>query len=340
MKIGILSFAHLHAEAYIGNLRAAPGVDMMGIADDDPARGQHFADLFDARLYPSCEALLAEQPDGVLICSENVHHRRLVEMAAQAGAHVLCEKPLATSLDDAQAILQACESAGVMLMTAFPMRFSAPLLEVKAMLGSGGLGKIYGCNSTNQGQLPRRHREWFVDKELAGGGAVMDHTVHLADILRWYLEREVVAVFAQTNRIFHADTVDVETGGSIMLTFANGVFVSIDCSWSRPTHYPTWGGLAFDLVGERGLVTVDAFRQNLVTRGHPKQHAAWSFWGSDMNQVMVEEFVAAIREARAPCVTGYDGYKALEVALAAYASAKTGKPVTLPLGGEAKPAGA
>lgn len=160
----------------------------------------------------------------------------------------------------------------------------------------------------------------------------MDHTVHLADLLRWYLGSEVVEVYATTNRILHADTVDVETGGLIMLTFADSTWASIDCSWSRPHHYPTWGGLAMEIVGERGIVNVDGFRQNLTTYGRPQQHTAWSYWGSDMNQAMVEEFVAAIRESRPASVTGYDGYKALEIALAVYASAESGKPVRLPLG--------
>ena len=331
MRIGILSFAHHHAEAYIGNLRAIPGVEMIGMADEEQARGKRFAGQFDAVLYPSYEALLAEKPDGVLVCSENLHHRRLVEMAASAGVHVLSEKPLATTLADAQAMLDACSAAGVILMTAFPMRFSAPLLEIKAMLDSGGLGRLYGCNTTNQGQMPRHHREWFVDRALAGGGAVMDHTVHLTDILRWYLGCEVEEVYAQTNHILHRDTVDVETGGLIMLTFEDGTFASIDCSWSRPQRYPTWGGLKMQLIGERGIVDIDAFRQNLTLYGRPEQHTAWSYWGSDMNQAMVEGFVAAIRESRQAAVTGYDGYKALEVALAVYASAETGQPVMLPL---------
>ena len=159
----------------------------------------------------------------------------------------------------------------------------------------------------------------------------MDHTVHVADILRWYLGCEVVEVYAQTNRIFHRDTVDVETGGLIMLTFEDGTFASLDCSWSRPVYYPTWGGLTMELIGERGIVDIDAFRQNLTAYGHPEQHTAWSFWGSDMNQAMVEEFVAAIGESRPASVTGYDGYRALEIALAAYRSAETGQPVRLPL---------
>ncbi len=329
MKIGIMSFAHLHAEAYIHNLRAIPGVEMIGIADEDAQRGQHFAALFDTPLFESYESLLAAQPDGVVICSENAKHRPLVEMAAQAGVHVCCEKPLATTLEDARVIIEVCKEADVILMTAFPMRFSAPMIEMKQMLDAGALGEIYACNSTNQGQIPIHHRRWFVDPLLAGGGAVMDHTVHLADILRWYLKYEVVDVFAQSNRILHANQVEVETGGLIMLTFANGTFASIDCSWSKPANYPTWGGLTMELISERGLTTIDAFSQNLdVYRASTSDHS-WHYWGSDANQAMMEEFVAAIREGRPPSVTGEDGYRALEITLAAYASVESGKVVRL-----------
>jgi predicted dehydrogenase len=329
MKIGIMSFAHLHAEAYIQNLRAIPGVEFIGIADEDLERGRHFADLYEAHLFPSYEALVAAGPDGVVVCSENARHRPLVEMAAQAGVHVLCEKPLATTLEDAQAIVDVCREAGVILMTAFPMRFSAPLVEVKAQLDANALGRIYCFNSTNQGRMPVHERAWFVDKELAGGGAVMDHTVHLADILRWFLGSEVVEVYAQTNSILHADTVDVETAGLLMLTFADGTFASLDCSWSKPFNYPTWGGLTMEIISERGLTVVDGFSQNLnlFTQTPPTNN--WAYWGSDANQGMVAEFVAALREGRETAVTGEDGYKALEITLAAYRSAAVGQPVRL-----------
>jgi predicted dehydrogenase len=329
MKIGILSFAHHHAEAYIQNLPLLPGVEIIGLADDDRQRGERMAWQFKARLFDSYEALLAARPDGVVICSENNTHRPLVEMAAGAKVHVLSEKPLATTLNDARAIVEACNRAGVKLMTAFPMRFSTPLLEVKARLDAGDLGQVYCFNATNQGQMPRKHRDWFVDKELAGGGAVMDHTVHLADLMRWYLGSEIVEVYAQTNHIFHADEVDVETGGLLMLTFANGVFATIDCSWNKPPYYPTWGGLTFELVTARGAVMVDAFKQNLTVYRHDLQRPAWAYWGSDANQAMLAEFVAALREDRPPRVTGMDGYRAVEATLAAYESAKSGQPVRL-----------
>jgi len=329
IRIGIMSFAHLHAEAYIQNLRAIPGVEMIGLADDDPQRGEHFARLFGAHRFRSYEELLEAKPDGVIICSENSRHLPLVKLAAEAGAHILCEKPLATTAQDAEEIVRTCRQAGVLLMTAFPMRFSTPLLEVKSRLDGGELGQVYCFNSSNQGELPKKHRAWFVDKALAGGGAIMDHTVHLVDIMRWYLGSEVSEVYAVANRIFHADEGEVETGGMVWVTFENGVFATIDCSWSRPPYWPSWGGLSFEMVTERGAVWVDAFRQNLTVFTHALQRPYWAFWGSDPNQAMIEDFVQAIRAQRPPRVSGEDGLRAVEVVEAAYQSVQSGQPVRL-----------
>jgi predicted dehydrogenase len=328
MKIGILSFAHLHAESYAHQLKSHPDIEFIGIADDDLERGQHFARVYDVPFFESYEALLAQKPDGVIVTSENVRHRPLVGLAAAAGVNVMCEKPLATTIEDGQAMLRACDDAGVILMTAFPMRFSAPIMEIKSLIDQDGLGRVLAVNSVNQGQMPKRYRDWFVDKELAGGGSVFDHTVHLADVLRWYLDEEVVEVYAQTNRIMHRDDVEVETGGLLLITFANGTFASIDCSWSRPMNYPTWGGLALQLIGQKGVVHVDAFSQNIEAYSNTDL-PAWLPWLSDPDGAMVQEFVSAIREQRPPRVTGYDGFKAMEIALAAYRSAELGQPVSL-----------
>lgn len=338
IRLGILSFAHLHAEAYVENLRALPDVELIGIADDNVERGRYFAQQFGVRLFDSYAALLAEKPDGVCVCSENARHLPLVQMAAEAGAYVLCEKPLATTLEDAQAIVRVCDDAGVRLMTAFPMRFGAPALEIKKLVDAGGLGHVYGCNATNQGALPEFHqaanlaflkRDWFVNKALAGGGAIADHLVHLADLLRWYLRSEVTEVFASANQIMHAGRVQVETGGLAMLTFANGTFASIDCSWSKPAYYPTWGGLKLELVAEKGLATMDAFKQTMSVYSHSVGRPVWSYWGSDANQGMIDEFVAAIREGRSPSITGHDGLRAVEIVVAAYQSIESGQPVKL-----------
>lgn len=328
MKLALMSLAHLHVDAYAPLLQAMPGVELLGLADDDPGRAAAFAARHGLRAFDSYEALLAAGPDAVVVCSENNRHRAHVERAAAAGAHVLCEKPLATSVDDARAMVAACRAAGVTLMTAFPMRFSTPLLEVKAQLDAGELGRVLCASGVNQGELPKRHRAWFVDAELAGGGAVMDHTVHLADILRWYLGREVVEVYAQTNSILYAGEAAVETGGLLMLTFEGGVFATVDCSWSRPPGYPTWGGLGLELVTERGAVRVDAFRQ-VLGRYSGAGGLAWEPWGSDANAAMLAGFVEALRAGAPPPVSGEDGLRALEVVAAAYESARSGRPVRL-----------
>lgn len=338
MRVGIMSFAHLHAEGYVYNLRAIPGVEIIGLADDNPVRAAYFAQQFGLRQFESYQALLAEKPDAVIVCSENARHLPLVKLAAAAGAHVLCEKPLATTVADAQAMIDVCRAAGVQLMTAFPMRFSPPVMEVKKLVDSGQLGPVYGCNSANQGSLPRAHqaagmpdlgRDWFVNKALAGGGVVTDHVVHLADLLRWILQSEVVEVFAETNQVFYGDEVEVETGGLVMLTFANGTFASIDCSWSKPPYYPTWGGLKMELVGENGLAVVDAFKQTITLYNEAAGRPRWLPWGSDANQGMVAEFLDAAHENRTPAITGFDGYQAVAIVAAAYQSAATGEPVAL-----------
>lgn len=327
IKIGVLSFAHHHGESYVSNVRQIEGAELLGVTDDDPLRGQRIAALNEARYFHTYENLLEAKPDGVIICTENNRHRSLVEMAASCGIHVLCEKPLATTLEDAHAIVEACNKANVLLMTAFPLRFSPALLEIKARIDHGDFGTIYCFNATNQGELPTKHRAWFVDPELAGGGAIMDHTVHLVDIMRWFTGSEVATMYARSNKIFHADEVNVETGALEMLTFENGVFATIDASWSRPQYWPTWGGLGFEMVSQRGAVVVDAFRQNLNVYRHEWETSKWLPWGSDMNQAMVNEFVSAIRENRPPQVTGVDGLRAVEATLAAYESDRTGQTV-------------
>jgi predicted dehydrogenase len=327
IRIGILSLAHHHGEAYISNLRQMDNVKLVGVADDDPLRGQTIAAQNKAQYFHTYEDLLEAKPDGVIICTENNRHRALVEMAAAHGIHILCEKPIATTLDDAQAIVEVCQKADVLLMTAFPMRFSVPLLEIKARLDNGDFGDVYCFNATNQGELPTKHRSWFVDPELAGGGAIMDHTVHLVDMLRWFSGSEVESMYARSNRIFHAEEVQVETGALEMLTFKNGIFATIDASWSRPQYWPTWGGLTFEMVTQRGAVMVDAFRQNLNVYRHDWQRSSWSYWGSDMNQAMIRDFAGAIRDNRPPRVTGMDGLRALEATLAAYESTRTGETV-------------
>ena len=267
MRIGILSFAHLHAEGYVQNLRRISGVEVIGFSDTDPERGRRFSQAYGLRWFRTHEDLLAEHPDAVIVTSENALHRELVELAVQAGAHVLCEKPIATNSEDALAIQSAVEAAGVQFMTAFPMRFSPAVQAARAMVGEGALGRILAVVGVNHSENPKRHRAWFADKALAGGGATIDHTVHLADLYRWIFGVEVAEVVAEVSNPFDPE-VEVDTAGLLLLKLENGVPASIDASWSRPASYPRWGHLKMEIVGEKGTLVLDAFAGQLhVWRG-------------------------------------------------------------------------
>jgi len=130
-KIAILSFAHMHAYSYAACLNEHPGATLVGIWDDDVKRGRAAAKQFGTKFVADLDALLAGEVEGVIVCAENVQHRALVERAARAGKWILCEKPLATTVTDAKAMVAACKKAKVGLGTAFPCRFVPALMEAR-----------------------------------------------------------------------------------------------------------------------------------------------------------------------------------------------------------------
>jgi predicted dehydrogenase len=334
LKVGILSFAHQHGVGYASVLSKRADVELR-VADENPERGKRWAEHFGVPYVESYADLLDWGPDAAIVCSENAGHRALVELTASAGAHVLCEKPLATTLADGRAMIETCEKAGVNLMTAFPVRFAAPMAALEAGIRTGRLGHVHGVEGVNFGTMPGRSNPWFVDPSLAGGGAVMDHTVHVADLLRWMLGCEATEVYAQVNSLLYPD-LPVETAGLVAVTFANGTVATIDCSWSRPYSYPTWGTVRLDVIGEQGLASVDAFKQTISAYSDGAgrdgdRTAKWLPWGANADAGMLDEFIASIREGRPARPDGWDGYRATEIAMGAYESVRAGQPVKLPL---------
>ncbi len=330
MRLGILSFAHVHADHYAALIKTLPEAELVGFSEENRDLGRRVAEESGLHWFPRHRDLLAEGLEGVLICSESARHRELVQMAAEAKSNVLCEKPIATHLSDAGSMLAACRQSGVHFMTAFPMRFAPSTQVVRRMIRSGELGAVLGVNGVNHSENPARHRAWFADRELAGGGAVMDHTVHLVDLLRWYFGAEVVEVYAEVDNLFQREELAVDTAGFLLLTLSNGVHACIDCSWSRPASYPRWGHLKMEVVGENGLAVMDSFAQYVTLYSErSSRNPCWVGFGPDPNLAMLEEFIASIRQKRKPQVTWKDGYEALRVALAAYESARDQQPVRL-----------
>ena len=263
LKIGIFSFAHMHAASYAEALAAHPGAALAGIADPDPARGQAMAAQFGTAYFPSETALLDQALDGVVVTSENVHHRRLVEAAAGAGVKaILCEKPLATTTEDARAMVSACAAAGVSLATAFPCRYSPAFKRLREQVSAGAIGNVLALRGTNHGKMPGG---WFTDTSLSGGGAVIDHTVHVADLNRLLLGREAAEVYAEIGHGFYHQ--EWEDTGFLSIGYHGGVFATLDTSWSRPASFPTWGDVTLQVVGTEGVLELDMFAQNLVHYG-------------------------------------------------------------------------
>lgn len=330
MRIGILSVAHLHAAGYQANLKAIPGVELVGFSHENSDEGRAFSEEFSVPWFSSHQELLAQGLDGVVVCSENARHRELVELGADAGCQILCEKPIETTLADAEAMKDICDKNRVRFMTAFPTRFAPSTQALRTMIQQGELGKVFGVNGINHSENPSGHRAWFANQELSGGGAAMDHIVHLVDFFRWCFSAEVVEVYAEIDNLFYPNKLDVDTAGVLLITLSNGIQASIDCSWSRPTWYPRWGHLKIEVIGEKGAAVIDSFAQHLTVYSKTgPRNPEWAGFGPDPNQPMIQEFVDSIREKRQPSVIWNDGYQALRIVLAAYESAQRNKPVKL-----------
>lgn len=331
LRVAVLSFAHTHAIGYCEALNGRPDIELIATdpegasAPDAALRGADLAAELGVRYVDGYAEALAWGPDAVIVTAENARHRELVELAASAGAHVLCEKPLATTLEDARAMIAATERAGVALMTAYPVRFATAFTDLVQRVRGGQLGTILAVRGTNNGKLPA-DRAWFTDPELAGGGALVDHVVHCADLIDELLGSRPETVYAVTNRKIHAGAA-VETGGLVTASYPGGVIASIDCTWSMPETAPTWGGLTLQVIGTRGSVTIDPFAQHVS--GYTASGPVWASSGDNLDAAMIEEFLSAVRSGRAPRPDGAVGLRTLEVVDAARRSVASGEAVRL-----------
>jgi predicted dehydrogenase len=240
-------------------------------------------------------------------------------MAARSGVHVLCEKPIAVTVSDGVEMIEACRVAGVSLATAFPVRHVPAIMRAKQMVDEGKVGEVLAVKATNHGRMPGG---WFIKRELSGGGAVIDHTVHVADLLRWILKDEFKSVYAEIDTRFH--DFDIDDCGTLAFEMEKGIFATLDPSWSRPRNYPTWGDVAMEIIGTDGVISIDAFSQHLVEIGDSQRPVRYRGWGDSSDLALVADFVSAVREGSRPAADGVDGLRALEVALAAYESASCG----------------
>ena len=318
LRVGLISAAHVHAPSYAHNFEANPRAEIAGLWDDDVTRGTEFAEKRGIPFYSNLNELL-EKCDAVAISSENTKHLAHIEAAANAGKHIICEKPVVVRQADFDKVCEVVERNQVKFMTAFPCRFSPAYQSLKQRVQSGELGEIKAINATNRGQCPKM---WFIQPELSGGGAMIDHVVHVADLLRDLLGEEPSHVEGQIGSNMYRGT-NWDDTAMVTLDYPSGVFATLDSSWSRPSAFRTWGDVTLKVVGTKGVLNVNLFDQSI---GHYKIDRAKSYtdqcYGSDLDGAMMGAFVDACLDNAEIPVTLEDGLAAAKVSLRAYESLK------------------
>ncbi len=318
LRVGMVSFAHsTHPERYLAALAADPRVEVVGISDTEPERARPHAERHGVPLGTDHLALM-DRCDAVVICSEYVEHAPLVRAAVERGLHVLCEKPLGMTDPEMAAMVETVEASGTVFMMALPCRYLAPVRRARELYLAGEIGELVGISATNRGACPGG---WFLDPARSGGGALMDHSAHIADLLRWITGTEIVTVhaFAGSNLL----GLGVEDSGAVTVTMSDGVHAAIDTSWSRTGSLPATFDVTLRLVGTAGSLSVDALSQRIDV------HAASTSWrvhGGSMDDAMVDDFITSVGHGGPSPVGVVDGWRASQVALAAYRSLRSGQP--------------
>lgn len=322
LKVGLLGVGHVHAPSYVHCLQHLAGADYVGHWDKDSAVSMAFGKEVSGT--PLDRDELVGLCDAVVVAGENLDHAELVEVAAANRKAVLCEKPLAANADQARRIRLAIEESGVLLMTALPCPYSTAFESAIAKVEGGEIGKVLSVCATNHGKCPFG---WFTDPSKSGGGAMIDHVVHVADLLRRLIGEEPQSVHAFTGNNVYAG--GFEDTAMLTIAFPSGVFASLDASWSRPKGYKAWGDVTLKIVGEKGVIELDLFLQAADWYGSdPGAHGLVGF-GSNLDMAMVSDFLHAVETGAPPRVSMHDGLVASSVAIAGYASAKSGQPVAI-----------
>jgi predicted dehydrogenase len=318
LKVAIVSVAHMHVHSYASSFKAHSRTEVVGVWDNEPGRGREFAKQYGLSWFENLSELLA-MSDAAVICSENNLHAEHIEAVCRAGKDVLCEKPVSGLGEHLDRIKHAVEASGVKFMTAFPCRFSPAYAEMKRRVNGGEIGTLRAIMATNRGQCPFG---WFVEKSLSGGGAMIDHVVHVADLLRDMLGAEPINAIAQVGNNMHGQ--DWEDTAMVSLEYPGGIFATLDSSWSRPKSYKTWGDVMIKCVGDKGTISFNIFGQvmDLYTeKGHSE-----AGYGADLDASMIEGFIEACLDNKPIPVSLSDGIAATRVSLAAYESLNTKAP--------------
>ena len=325
---GLIGASTIAREWMIGAIRAQPDGEVVAVLSSDAERGRRFAaDNGIATSHTRLEDLLADAAvDAVYISTTNELHCAQTLAAAAAGKHVLCEKPLALTVTDAVRMVAACRDAGVVMGTNHHLRNAATHRTMREAIQAGRIGKPLAARVFHAVYLPPHLQGWRIDRPDAGGGVVLDITVHDADTLRFVLDDEPVEVVALEQTAGLAK--GLEDGVMAVVRFGSGVVAQLHDAFTV-RH----AGTGFEVHGSEGsLVARDVMTQRpvgeVVLRNEQGSEAL-PLDHENLYARSLREFHGAIRGQGRPAATGEDGVRSLALALAVRKSAREGRRVRL-----------
>lgn len=324
LRWGMIGASTIGREWMAAAIAAQPDAEVAAVAGSDPERAQRYArELGIAKAHAFVTDLLADpEIDIVYISTTNESHAAHTLAAARAGKHVLCEKPLALRVEDARAMVGACQAAGVVLGTNHHLRNAATHRAMRDLIASGAIGQPLAARVFHAVSLPPHLRGWRIDRPEAGGGVILDITVHDADTLRFVLGDEVESVTAMTASQGMGMS-GIEDAAMGVMRFRNGTLAQFHDAFTvghAPTGFEVHGteGSLFgrDVMTQRPTGTV-TLRRNGEEEAIPLEH-------ENLYERSVRRFNAAVRGEGPPAATGDDGVRSLAIALAARDAAQTG----------------
>lgn len=320
-------------------IAAVDGLALSAVCDTDAARAKAAGEAQGVPWFTSYEKMLAEaECDAVTIATPSGLHPAQGITAAEAGKHVISEKPMAISLSGADALVRACDEAGVRLFVVKQNRLNATVQLVKRALEKGRFGRLYLANTTVRWSRPQSYYDqapWRGTWEF-DGGAFMNQASHYVDLMQW-LVGPVESVIAKTATM--ARRIESEDTGAAVLKFRNGALGVIEVTMLT---YPRNLEGSFTLIGENGTVKIGGTAVNTI------EH--WAFADQDPDDSLVagvntnppsvygfghepyyRNVLKVLHGEAVPDTDGRMGRKSLELILGIYESAKTGREVPLPL---------
>lgn len=336
--IGSQFISTIHAEAF----KSVSEGELLAVMSPTQGHAKAFAEKHNIpNHFTNLDEMLAmKEIDMVVIGAPNYLHCEITQKAAQAGKHIVVEKPLCMNLKEADIMIEACKKANVKLMYAEELCFTPKYVRLKALLDEGALGKPVLFKQSEKHDGP--HADHFWDVTRSGGGVTMDMGCHAFQFFRWLNgNNPVKSVYAQMNTSVHTDKTKGDDNAIIILEFENGVVAMAEESWTK------LGGMddRAEIHGSEGVAYADVLQGNSIQTyskkgvGYAVEKAGntvgWSYtiyeeaWNYGFPQEFIH-FVDCVKNDKQPLVTGEDGRAVLEIIFAAYASAGTSSKVSLP----------